>query len=63
TAKTGPLISAHLVSDETELLALSGKGQIIRTSLESVRQAGRATQGVKVMSLNAGDHLIGVICL
>ncbi|MDO8584527.1 MAG: DNA gyrase subunit A [bacterium] len=63
TAKTGPLISAHLVSDETELLVLSAKGQIIRTSLESVRQAGRATQGVRIMSLNAGDHLIGVICL
>lgn len=63
TAKTGPLISAHIVTDETELLALSAKGQIIRTTLPSVRQAGRATQGVKIMSLNAGDHLIGVICL
>jgi len=63
TGKTGPLMSAHLVSDEIELFALSEKGQIIRTSLESVRLAGRATQGVRVMNLNSGDKLIGVICL
>jgi DNA gyrase subunit A len=63
TAKTGPLVSAHLVSDETELFALSEKGQIIRTSLESVRVAGRATQGVRIMNLHQGDHLTGVICL
>jgi DNA gyrase subunit A len=63
TSKTGPLMSAHLVSDETELFALSEKGQIIRTDLASVRLAGRATQGVRIMNLNTGDHLIGVICL
>ncbi len=61
TGKTGPLMSAHLVSDETELFALSEKGQIIRTDLASVRLAGRATQGVRIMNLNSGDHLIGVI--
>lgn len=63
TPKTGLLMSAHLVSEETELFALSAKGQVIRTSLESVRQASRATQGVRIMNLNAGDHLVGVICL
>ncbi len=63
TAKTGALMSAHLVSEETELFALSTKGQIIRTSLESVRMAGRATQGVRIMNLNQGDHLTGIICL
>ncbi len=62
TAKTGPLMSAHLISEETELFALSEKGQIIRTDLASVRLAGRATQGVRVMNLNSGDKLIGVIC-
>ena len=63
TSKTGSLIAAHLVSEETELFALSAKGQIIRTPLESVRIAGRATQGVRIMNLHAGDHLSGIICL
>ncbi len=62
TAKTGLLMAARLVSEEKEILALSAKGQIIRTDLSDVRTAGRATQGVKVMSLNQGDKLIGVIC-
>lgn len=62
TNKTGPLMAAHLISDETELFALSEKGQIIRTDLASVRLTGRATQGVKIMNLNTGDTLIDVIC-
>ncbi len=62
TAKTGILMAARLVSDQKELLALSAKGQIIRTQLTDVRTAGRATQGVKIMSLNSGDKLIGIVC-
>jgi DNA gyrase subunit A len=63
TTKTGPLVTAHLIDEEKELIALSAKGQIIRTELSDVRLAGRATQGVKIMTLNAGDKVIGVICL
>lgn len=63
TAKTGPLIAARLVTDEEELIALSSKGQVIRAPLADVRTAGRATQGVRIMSLNQGDKVVGVICL
>ena len=63
TSKTGPVVAAHLVAGDEEILALSAKGQIIKTELGSVRVAGRATQGVKVMTLNPGDKLIGVVCL
>jgi DNA gyrase subunit A len=63
TAKTGPLVAAQLVDAEEEIIALSAKGQIIKTRLPDVRVASRATQGVKVMTLNAGDKLIGITCL
>ena len=63
TAKTGPLVAAHLIDGEEELLALSAKGQIIRTSLGSIRVSGRATQGVKIMTLETGDKVAGIICL
>jgi DNA gyrase subunit A len=63
TSKTGQVMSAHLVDGTEEILALSAKGQIIKTELKDVRVASRATQGVKVMTLNPGDKLIGVICL
>lgn len=62
TAKTGQLISAHLITEEEELFVLSVKGQMIRTKLASIRSAGRATQGVKIMSLRSGDKIIGTIC-
>ena len=63
TAKTGPVVSAHIVTTEEELFAISAKGQTIRTDLKTVRVAGRATQGVKIMTLNPGDKVAGTICL
>ncbi len=63
TSKTGLLVGARLVDEEEEIIALSAKGQIIKTKLADVRTAGRATQGVKVMTLNSGDKLVAVICL
>ncbi len=62
TAKTGQLVSAHLVEQAEDLFVLSAKGQIIRTKIASIRTAGRATQGVKIMNLNPGDKIIGSIC-
>ncbi|MDP3901411.1 MAG: DNA gyrase subunit A [bacterium] len=63
TAKTGELMTAYLVDQQQELLALSTKGQIIRTELASIRVASRATQGVKIMTLKLGDRITGIICL
>ena len=63
TSKTGQLISAHLINGEEDLFVLSAKGQMIRTKISSIRSASRATQGVKIMSLRAGDKIIGAICL
>lgn len=63
TAKTGELVAAALVDAEEEILALSAKGQIIRTPLSTIRVASRATQGVRIMTLNAGDKVAGIVCL
>ncbi|MDI6734330.1 MAG: DNA gyrase subunit A [Patescibacteria group bacterium] len=64
TDKTGSVIAAHIVSGgNEEVLAFSSKGQALRTNLNDVRLAGRATQGVKIMNLEKDDTLIGVVCL
>lgn len=63
TSKTGQVVSAHVIIEQTELLALSAKGLVLRTSIKSVRSAGRATQGVRIMKLGAGDRIIGTVCL
>jgi DNA gyrase subunit A len=60
TAKTGSIISSCVLTDESEIFALSAKGQIIRTDLNSVRTTGRAAQGVRIMTIRAGDRIAGI---
>ena len=61
--KTGKIADAMIISDEEELLALSLGGQIIRINISDVRTAGRATSGVRVMRMKAGDKVAGVVIL
>ena len=64
TAKTGKVISAKVVTEETEeLIAISKKGQVIRTRINEVLSRGRQTQGVKIMKLRDGDSIASLICL
>ena len=62
TSKTGKIVSAHVTSDENkEMVAVSLKGQVIRTSVEEISTLGRATQGVRIMRLESGDGLASVV--
>jgi len=64
TAKTGKLIVAKVLSgQEQELIAMSKKGQVIRTSLQDVSALGRQTQGVTIMRLRPGDSIASLACL
>jgi DNA gyrase subunit A len=63
TPKTGKLIVAKvLAGGEDELIAMSKKGQVIRTSLKDIPSLGRQTQGVMVMRLRPGDALASFTC-
>jgi DNA gyrase subunit A len=64
TPKTGKLIVAKVLSgDEIELIAMSKKGQVIRTALKDISSLGRQTQGVTVMRLRAGDGIASLACI
>ncbi len=63
TGKTGEVVSSHVITDEKELLAISEKGQIIRTGLKSIRTTGRSAQGVRIMRVEEGDSLAGTVAL
>ncbi len=63
TPKTGPIVSAQIITDEEELLALSAKGHVIKTKIVDIRLAGRATSGVRIMKLKQGDKVAGVVTL
>ncbi len=63
TPKTGDIIMAKVITDEVELIAMSQKGQVIRTPLEDVSSLGRQTQGVSIMKLRPGDKVASITCL
>ena len=64
TAKTKEIIGAEVISREGgELVAISKKGQVIRTSLNEVKLQGRQTQGVRIMKLRAGDSIASMVTL
>jgi DNA gyrase subunit A len=63
TPKTGMVVSAHVVTEEKEIFALSAKGQMIRTELSTVRKTGRSAQGVHIMDLKSGDRVAGTVVI
>ena len=64
TSKTGKLIVAKvLTGEEEELVAMSKKGQVIRTALKAIPLLGRQTQGVTIMRLRAGDGIASLACI
>jgi len=66
TPKVGPLVSSRIVvadDKDATLIASSNKGQIIRTAINSISILGRATQGVRIMNLKAGEKISAVTVL
>jgi DNA gyrase subunit A len=64
TDKTGPVVGAKIVTDDdSELIAISQKSQVIRTELDSIPVLGRATQGVRIMKLREGDNIASLTLL
>ena len=60
TEKTGKLISIQAVTDLNDLMIINRSGITIRTSIEQIRVAGRATQGVRIINLREGDEIASV---
>jgi DNA gyrase subunit A len=66
TPKTGKIISVNIINntDEQDLMAISVKGQVIRTPLKSIPTLGRATQGVRIMRFKEeGDKVASMTLL
>ncbi len=57
TEKTGAVIGALTVRDNDEIMLITFKGQMVRISVNGIREAGRNTQGVKLINLEEGDKL------
>ncbi len=61
TDKTGPVVGIKVVDGTEDLLLVTQAGILIRTPVENIRTAGRATQGVIVMRFKEeGDQVISM---
>jgi len=60
TEARGFLAGAFVVQDEDDVFLITDSGQIIRTRVNEIRRAGRATQGVRIMRLGASARVAAV---
>lgn len=60
TEKTGNLVGMLSVTDENDLMITCKSGITIRTGVDSIREAGRATQGVKLIRIEDDDEIAAI---
>jgi DNA gyrase subunit A len=63
TDRVGPVNTIQLVDDTSELMVISQFGKIIRIDTKTVRSAGRATQGVRLLSLEPDDKVAAAVII
>ncbi len=64
TSKTGNLIASKVLNQEEEdLIVISRQAHVIRVKIGSISKQKRATQGVRIMKLNANDKVVSVACI
>ncbi len=57
TGRNGKVVSIMLVNEQSEVMVISQFGKIIRIDTKNIREAGRSTQGVRLLHLEEGDRL------
>ena len=60
TEKTGSLVAIKNVTDEDDLMIICRSGMTIRMPVNTIRVAGRATQGVKLINIREGDSIAAI---
>ncbi|MFN3829828.1 MAG: DNA gyrase subunit A [Tepidimonas ignava] len=58
--RNGKVVAATLVRAQDEIMLISDRGVLVRTRVAEIREMGRATQGVTLISLDEGDRLSGL---
>jgi DNA gyrase subunit A len=63
TAKNGNVVGIMLVDETSEAMLISQFGKIIRIDTKTIREAGRSTQGVRLLHLEEGDRVASAVVL
>ncbi|WP_311515086.1 DNA gyrase subunit A [Oligella urethralis] len=58
--RNGKVVGAVLVEEADEIMLITSAGVLVRTTVEQIREMGRATQGVTLINCDEGDFLTGV---
>jgi DNA gyrase subunit A len=60
TERNGKVVAATLVHVDDEIMLITDRGVLVRTRVSEIRELGRATQGVTLISLDEGSKLSGL---
>jgi DNA gyrase subunit A len=63
TTRNGKVVAILLVSEDTEAMVISQYGKIIRLDTSEIREAGRSTQGVRLLSMEGGDKAAAAVVI
>jgi DNA gyrase subunit A len=63
TERIGKVMTIQLVDDTSELMVISQFGKIIRIDTKTIRAAGRATQGVRLLNLEDEDRIAAAVVI
>jgi len=57
TERNGPVVAALQVREDSDVMIITGQGKVIRVHAGEIREAGRGTQGVRLLRLDEGDEV------
>jgi DNA gyrase subunit A len=60
TARNGQVSAVRIVTDEDHLILISDRGKLIRLRVRDISVQGRATQGVRLMRVDDGEHVAAI---
>jgi len=63
TSRNGKVVGILLVSEDTEAMVISQYGKIIRMGTAGIREAGRSTQGVRLLNLDSDDKVAAAVTI
>jgi DNA gyrase subunit A len=61
TKRNGPILTIRSVADEDDVIYITTKGQVVRTPVSDISLIGRATNGVRLISLRKGDDKVASV--
>ena len=57
TDRNGSVVAALQVNEDSDVMIITGQGKVIRVHSDEIREAGRSTQGVRLLRLDDDDRV------